>query len=159
GRVVSLDFADPDHGFALLARCRHLLAQTVGRGCSYHVAVLDGGGVWELRQAPLPHRDTNAFGFTVEAASPGHARLAATTGGALGNGGGAVWPTSDAGRSWQRAAKDPAGTTPAIPDGARLALTDQGLAALMPQTATYRTLDPQPALTELGPPGLLADGR
>jgi hypothetical protein len=160
GRVVALDFADDSHAFALLADCQSSLPYGATRGCSYHLAVLDSAaGTWEVRDTPLPTGDLNEFGFVVEAASPDHARLSSVTGDVLDNVGDTVWLTDDAGRTWQRGKAGTSGTVEGIPRGASLTLVRDGLAALMPGTGEYRLLERQPPLRELGPPGLLPDGR
>ncbi|MGP4112990.1 hypothetical protein ACTWP5_19025 [Streptomyces sp. 4N509B] len=158
GRVLGLDFADEEHGFALLAECRQTLPRGAGRDCAFGVAVLDGDGAWRLREAPMGDGDLDEFGFLVEAASPGHARLSAQ-GDPYDLGDDAVWVTRDAGRSWTSGEARPEGTVAAIPDGARLSLTTDGLVALMPETAAYRLLREQPRLTDLGEPRPLGDGR
>ncbi|MGP3967972.1 hypothetical protein [Streptomyces sp. 6N223] len=160
GQVIALDFADDSHGFVLLADCQDGLPYGTARGCTYSLAALDGeSGTWELRDTPLPTGDRTEFGFVVEAASAGHARLSSVTGAVLDDIGDTVWVTDDAGRSWRRGDAGTSGTVPAIPEGSHVALVDERLAALMPRTAEYRLLERQPPLEELSTPGLLPDGR
>jgi hypothetical protein len=160
GQVISLDFADDGHGFALLADCQDGLPYGVTRGCVYRLAALDGAsGSWELHDTPLPTGDRHEFGFVVEAASAGHARLSSVTGAVLDEIGDTVWVTDDAGRTWRRGDAGASGTVAAIPGGSHVALVDERLAALMPRTAEYRVLERQPPLEQLATPGLLPDGR
>jgi hypothetical protein len=156
GQVISLDLADEHHGFALLADCEEGLPFGA-RDCAYHVAVLDGGQEWRLRQAPLPQEGLDELGFVIEAAAPGHALLYGVPGDDAEE---TAWRTTDGGRSWQEGAVEATGSVAGIPEGALVTTAaDDQLAVLMPGSARYRTLAAQPPLSELGRPGRLPDGR
>ncbi len=157
GQVISLDFSDEEHGFALLADC----PDAPPYGCTYQVASYDGAA-WRLVESPLPPVHLSDLDATIQAAGPGHARLAAVTHGSGLPSEAHAWLTTDDGGSWRTTDFEPSGTVDVIPEGALVgtaSAVDGRLAVLLPDTAEYRLLDPQPPLDDLGMPGRLPDGR
>ncbi|WP_461034995.1 WD40/YVTN/BNR-like repeat-containing protein [Streptomyces mayteni] len=159
GQAFSLRFVDEANAFALVTECA---AEPAGapdaegaERCAYRVAVLEDGAGWVVRDTPIPAGDSRDVPHSLEAAGPGVARISAI----LDDGVERHWVTTDGARNWRPATStNAAGTVEEIPEEAILTADEDGLEVLMPESAEYRRLAGQPALNNLGWPGILPDG-
>ncbi|MEV6103959.1 sialidase family protein [Streptomyces sp. NPDC051940] len=149
--VLSADFHDTTHGFALLYRCPQD-GDPVAR-CEQRLSVLDDGG-WAERTVPLPPAGgDDGVSAVVTSLGP---RTALVTDYTVDRDAPGLF-TTDGGRTWTKVDRDASGTTVRIPDGVSPAFwcdsPDENmdcerprLAAHDPATGRLRVLAVQPPL-------------